>query len=86
MSYATLARSYRKVRELSRPIITDDQLKQYRRLLGPMPEYARLETINRAISATSLSMQTTTCAESYDQDVRIMRTLRDLHRRLSDAP
>lgn len=58
------------------PRRSEEWLRRYSRSLGPMPEYARLETVELAIQASTLAMQMTSCVDDYEQYVRNVRQLR----------
>jgi hypothetical protein len=69
----------RGARERSRPIRNERELELYREKLGPMPQYARLSTIDKAIAAVTFELQMVEWgSDDYKHCMRIASMLRSV--------
>ena len=62
--------------------LSDKQIQEYRKSLGPCPRFPRVETVERAIAAATLSMQCTDDTLDYEQCVRNVLQLRGIYEML----
>jgi len=63
--------------------LSQKEIESYRRSLGPMPDFARLDSVNQAISVVAIQLQMTPESdEMYPGLLRQIRTLRSVRERV----